>query len=304
MHGAGDRIGANAYRAMYLHSPYGVLFTVPDGRVIAANPAACDILCMTEDEICTLGRSGLADSSDERWPLLVAERDRVGAGHGVARMIRGNGQAIEVEMSARVFRDDGGEARTCTVIRDVTERVAMERRMTEMATELRDLAVRDDLTGLRNRRGFVPTALQLLEVADRQGIACHVLFLDVDNLKQLNDKLGHAAGDTGLREVAATLKRVMRPSDLLARLGGDEFVALAVGLDDEQCTEIETRIRADLASDDTASAVGTAVEVSLGWASRDPERRLGIEEMLAEADRLMYKSKTARRWPSSAVPSN
>ena len=229
---AGDRIGAEAYEALYLYGPDGVLFTIPDGRVIAANPAAREILQMPEDEICALGRVGLADVSDERWAPLVAERDLNGFAHGVARMVRGDGRAIEVEMSARVFRDVDGDLRTCTVIRDVTERVEMEQRMTEMAAELRDLAVQDDLTGLHNRRGFVEMATQVLELADRQGVACHLLFLDVDNMKELNDRFGHAAGDAGLRAVASTLKGLLRRADLVARLGGDEFVALTVGFDD------------------------------------------------------------------------
>jgi len=118
--GDNDWVGAESYRVLYQFCPDGVLFTVPDGRVIAANPAACDLLRMSEEEICTRGRAGLADRSDNRWLLLVTERDRTGTVRGVARMIRGDGRAIEVEMSAQVFRDEDGEVRTCTVIRDVT----------------------------------------------------------------------------------------------------------------------------------------------------------------------------------------
>jgi diguanylate cyclase (GGDEF)-like protein/PAS domain S-box-containing protein len=292
---ASDRIGAKAYEALYLYSPDGVLFTIPDGRVIAANPAAREILQMPEDEICALGRLGLSDRSDERWAPLVAERDLNGFAHGVARMIRGDGHAIEVEMSARVFRDVDGELRTCTVIRDVTERVEMERRMVEMAAELRDLAVQDDLTGLRNRRGFVEMATQVLELADRQGVACHLLFLDVDNMKELNDRFGHAAGDAGLRAVASTLKGLLRRADLVARLGGDEFVALTVGLDEGQRADIASRLRERLASQSTASRVGRPVWVSVGWARHDPQDPSGIEDMFVEADRHMYRDKAAKR---------
>jgi len=291
--GDSDWIGEMSYKMLYLHCPDGVLFTVPDGRVIAANPAACDLLRMSEDEICNLGRTGLADKSDKRWVPLVAERDRTGTVRGVARMIRGDGQTIEVEMSARVFRDEDGEIRTCTVIRDVTERMAMEQLVADMAAQLRDLVALDELTGLRNRRGFAEMATPVLEAADRQGRTCHLLFLDVDNMKELNDGLGHAAGDAGLKAVASTLKRILRRSDVVARIGGDEFVALTVGLDDAQCARLEARLRADLASQRTVSVVGTAVDVSIGWARRNPDQ--GIEELLVEADRLMYLSKVAKR---------
>lgn len=119
--------GPEAYQAMYEYSPDGVLFTVPDGRVLAANPAACQILRRSEAEICSLGRQGLADPTDERWAPMVEERERKGRIRGVARMIGGDGAPIEVEVSARIFHETSGETRSCTIIRDVTDRVAMER---------------------------------------------------------------------------------------------------------------------------------------------------------------------------------
>lgn len=122
-------LGPAAYQALYENSPDGVLFTVPDGRVLAANPAACQILRRTEAEICSLGRQGLADLSDERWPPILAERARAGHARGIARMLRGDGTAIDVEMSARIFNDAAGKERTCTIIRDVTDRVTMEREL-------------------------------------------------------------------------------------------------------------------------------------------------------------------------------
>jgi len=134
--GRTEQIGSVAYRALYENSPDGVLFTVPDGRVLAANPAACQILGRTEAEIRSLGRQGLADLRDERWPQVLAERERAGHARGVARMLRGDGTSIEVEMSARIFHDAGGEKRTCTIIRDVTERVTMERELRHSREQL------------------------------------------------------------------------------------------------------------------------------------------------------------------------
>ena len=125
--GVAEVPGPAAYRALYENNPDGVLFTVPDGRVLAANPAACQILGRTEAEICSLGRQGLADLTDERWPRILAERTRAGHARGVARMVRADGTPIEVEMSAKIFNDATGEKRTCTIIRDVTDRAIMER---------------------------------------------------------------------------------------------------------------------------------------------------------------------------------
>lgn len=79
---------------MYDFSPDGVLFTAPDGRLLAANPAACEIVGRTEAEIRSLGREGLADHTDERWESLLAERERAGSARGVARIIRADGVPI------------------------------------------------------------------------------------------------------------------------------------------------------------------------------------------------------------------
>lgn len=133
-----ETLGPKAYRALYEHSPDGVLFTVPDGRVLAANPAACRILARTEAEICALGRQRLVDPTDPRWQAMLVERDRTGRVRGVARMIRGDGRSIDVEFSTEVFLDDRGEQRSCTIIRDVTERVTIEIELHDSRQRLAD----------------------------------------------------------------------------------------------------------------------------------------------------------------------
>ena len=292
-------LGPEAYRAMYDNSPDGVLFTVPDGRVLAANPAACQILGRTEAEICSLGRQGLADHTDERWGPMLAERERTGRGHGVARMIRGDGAHIEVEMSSILFSEANGKKRTCTIMRDVTERARMERELLEMSARLRELTLTDELTGLRNRRGFVAVGAQLLELADRQGSTAALVYLDVDNLKALNDLDGHGTGDAALRAVAGALSEVLRRADTVARIGGDEFVALALGSGEPDQEKIEQRIEDYLAGAQVLTAVGRSVKVSMGWAIRAPDESKTIEDLVVEADHAMYRAKaTKRRMPS------
>jgi PAS domain S-box-containing protein len=129
-------LGAEAYRALYEFGPDGVLFTSPDGPILAANPAACRLLGLTETEICARGRQGLADATDDRWGEIVAERVRTGHAQGIARMVRGDGLRIDVEMSSRLFTDAQGVARSCTVIRDVTERVSLEQELTRSRERL------------------------------------------------------------------------------------------------------------------------------------------------------------------------
>jgi diguanylate cyclase (GGDEF)-like protein/PAS domain S-box-containing protein len=289
-----ETLGPEAYRAMYKYAPDGVLFTAPDGRVLAANPAACEILGRTEAEICALGRQGMADYTDERWAPMLAERERTGRVHGVARMIRGDGLLIEVEMSAQVFSEANGEKRTCTILRDDTERVRMERELVAMSTRLRELTLTDELTGLRNRRGFAVVGSQILEVADRQLSTAFLLFLDIDNMKELNDYHGHSAGDAALKAVARALGEVLRRADAASRIGGDEFVALALGLDESDRTAVEQRIQDYLCGAPTVAAVGGRVEVSMGWAARTPCEPKTVEDLLVEADRAMYRAKATK----------
>jgi PAS domain S-box-containing protein len=129
-------VGVRAYRALYEHCPDGVLFTVPDGRVLAANPAACQVLGLSEAEIRTRGRQGLADPTDDRWVELLSKRHRAGDVHGVARMLRRDGTAVEIEMSSQIFTDDTGETRTCTVIRDVSDRERLKRELLASQAQL------------------------------------------------------------------------------------------------------------------------------------------------------------------------
>jgi diguanylate cyclase (GGDEF)-like protein/PAS domain S-box-containing protein len=287
-------LGPEAYRALYDNSPDGVLFTAPDGRVLAANAAACELLGRSEDEICALGRHGLNDRTDRRWGLMLAEREHSDSVRGVARMIRGDGTVIEVEMSARMFSDSDGSRRTCTIIRDVTERVLLERELMDANARLHELTITDDLTGLRNRRGFVDVGRQLLELADLQICSAHLLFLDVDEMKELNDASGHRAGDAALRAVARALGETLRHADAAARLGGDEFVALALGLSESDHEAIEQRIHEHLYAERTVTAVGRAVKISIGWATRNPGDAKLIEDLMSEADSTMYRAKAGK----------
>jgi diguanylate cyclase (GGDEF)-like protein/PAS domain S-box-containing protein len=285
-------LGPADYQALYVHGPEGVLFTAPDGAVLAANPAACTILAMTEEEICRAGRPGLADPDDPRWDALVALRDRHGHATGVARMRRGDGSFAEIEMSAQIFTDDVGRRRTCTVLRDVTERVALEERLQAMAARLHELSMTDELTGLRNRRAAMTLGAQLVDLADRQRQQVQILFVDVDGLKARNDTFGHAAGDSALRAVATALAAAFRRSDVVARIGGDEFLVVAMGVDALDRAALEHRLRRSLAGTD-GTVAGGRVQVSLGWVTRPVGDPTPFETWVSRADHAMYSTRVA-----------
>ena len=84
----------------------------------------------------------------------------------------------------------------------------------------------DELTGLHNRRGFISLAEQHLKLTSRQGVRSTLIFIDVDNLKYINDNFGHREGDDALQQIAGLLRECFREADIIGRLGGDEFCVL------------------------------------------------------------------------------
>ncbi len=284
------RLGIEAYEAIYRHSLDAVMFTVPDGRILAANPAACELLGLSEDEILRRGRQGLVDPTDNRWAGAVAERSQRGHVRAELRFRRADGTTFVGDLSSAVFTTAGGEERACVIFRDVTERATLIARQQRLVEELERLSLVDELTGLRNRRGLLLAAQQVVAMADRQDTAVTVLFLDVDNMKAINDTRGHDAGDRALVNVANAIRRSTRGSDVAARLGGDEFVIAILGESSDGLL-VRRRILSEL----RRGHGEPGITVSIGIASREPSGRDPIEDVLQAADREMYEARARRR---------
>jgi len=118
--------GLDEYRAIFEHSVDGVLFTAPDGRVLAANESAARLLGRTAVELCEVGRAGLMDSADTRWVPALAERARTGRVRADVRMLRGDGTSVEVEVTSKIFRTATGDERACVFLRDLSARRELE----------------------------------------------------------------------------------------------------------------------------------------------------------------------------------
>jgi diguanylate cyclase (GGDEF)-like protein len=148
--------------------------------------------------------------------------------------------------------------------------------------EFQRLALTDDLTGLANRRRFREELHAQCAAAARHGAQLSLLLLDVDNFKEINDRLGHVAGDDVLRTIAATLRSRLRASDLPARIGGDEFAVL---LPQTSAAEAET-VAASLSSSIEQASTSVPLHVSVGMATCADEALL-----FAKADRALYATK-------------
>ena len=170
------------------------------------------------------------------------------------------------------------------VYTDITERVRMEE-------ELRAMALVDELTGLYNRRGFLTLARQQLKTANRMKTRLSLLFSDFDGLKRINDTLGHAEGDRALRETADVFRQTFRESDIISRIGGDEFVVLALETREDNVGVLIARLRENLAARNAVGDLRYKLSLTVGAARYDPEHPCSIEELMARADRAMYKRK-------------
>jgi diguanylate cyclase (GGDEF)-like protein len=151
-------------------------------------------------------------------------------------------------------------------------------------------ALTDDLTGLGNRRRFTSTLQAELDRAERFGAPLAVLMADLDNLKDINDRFGHAGGDDALKAFARVLREGIRKIDLAARLGGDEFALLLPQTDAEAAREVAERLRQSLVSD---GELPQRLTVSFG-VSCYPESA-SAEELLVSADISLYRAKKAGR---------
>jgi diguanylate cyclase (GGDEF)-like protein/PAS domain S-box-containing protein len=183
-----------------------------------------------------------------------------------------------------VFGKDGTFLGYRGVDKDITDRKLLEER-------LQFLSFRDDLTGLYNRRGFLNLAEQQLRIAYRQKKRMLLIFADVDGMKTINDNFGHREGDKALVEVAEIFKHVFREADIAGRIGGDEFAVLIIDATLLTAEVLPTRLRKSVVAANKDGTKGYAISLSVGVAEYDPEHPSSLDELMSEADVLMYAEK-------------
>jgi diguanylate cyclase (GGDEF)-like protein/PAS domain S-box-containing protein len=171
---------------------------------------------------------------------------------------------------------------------DITERKKMEE-------GLITLSITDLLTGLYNRRGFIMFAEQQMKLSRRTKRGMLLFFADLDGLKWINDTLGHEEGDKALIEVASALKETFRSSDIIARMGGDEFAILSIDTTDINSEIITTRLQNLIDTHNRQENRRYTLSVSVGSSFYDPENPRSIDELMTEADKLMYEHKRSKK---------
>ncbi len=152
------------------------------------------------------------------------------------------------------------------------------------------LSLTDELTNLSNRRRFFVLAEQCIKVAIRAKKQPLLLYIDMDDLKRINDRCGHSEGDQALRALGNILRKTFRDSDIIARIGGDEFAVLLESPDHSE-EILTTRLDENIRDYNVQLSQDYKLSVSVGAAYFDPEHPIQIDELLSQADALMYAQK-------------
>ena len=187
-----------------------------------------------------------------------------------------------------VKTSDGTIQAVTVVSKDITS-------MKQVEEKWRTFSFTDELTGLYNRRGFFALVEQQLKLSNRLKRGVYMLYADLDNLKAINDTLGHQEGDRALIEITTILKETYRSSDIIARIGGDEFVVIPIGTAGDNLKIITDRLQKVIEIHNAESSRRYKLSISFGISYYDPERPCSIDELLFQGEQLMYEQKRLKQ---------
>ncbi|MGH7650383.1 MAG: diguanylate cyclase [Gemmatimonadaceae bacterium] len=227
---------------------------------------------------------------------LVDEGERLTAKAAAGENIRTesirrhkDGHQFWVSIVATPFRVRDEPGKVYAMYHDISARMKAQ-------DDLKELLLKDELTGLPNRREFMSLSEQALKLATRMERDVLVIFLDVDHLKQINDTFGHLEGDRALIDTARVLRESCREADIIARLGGDEFVALMTVDSDQTAELVCDRIAARVERHNRETSRKYQLSLSVG-ATRARAEGAVLSELLGRADTALYEQKRARGRP-------
>ncbi|MDE6712954.1 MAG: GGDEF domain-containing protein [Lachnospiraceae bacterium] len=188
------------------------------------------------------------------------------------------------------------------IIHMLKMQVGIQRQLEESLEKIKEsnqaletISKADALTGVYNRRGFYEMAAKMVHNKSNQGKKLILIFADLDNLKSINDKLGHEEGDFAIRSVATVLTDSMRATDIVARIGGDEFVAMAVAELDTDGEMIKQRIKTLMKEFNDRSEKNYYIDASVGYSEFLCKDDIVLEEYLGQADEKLYEDKQKKR---------
>ncbi|MEX0733911.1 MAG: MASE1 domain-containing protein [Steroidobacteraceae bacterium] len=178
-----------------------------------------------------------------------------------------------------------------TLAATITGRRQSEHALRNLSVEMEQLALTDELTGLRNRRGFLLLADQAFRMARRAKVKCLLMFIDLDGLKEVNDTRGHAAGDAMIADAGRVLSHVFRESDVVARVGGDEFAIFALLDENDGAATVASRLHEEIDNFNTQAVRSMRLSMSIGIEELPCTTDTPLDVLLSRADHDMYEKK-------------
>lgn len=268
----------------------GVLVLDPEGRLVDANAAALRFLGLDERNV---GRTLAREAKDGSGAPAAAQEFIDAIAADTPRDLR-----IEAEGATRCYRVEASALPRgrLVVITDQTE-------LRELLARVEALALKDELTGLPNRRSFIAEGGRELSRARRRGLSLAVAMIDFDAFKTINDERGHAAGDAVLRAFGAIFAEEARADDVIGRIGGDEFAVLAAGGPGAVgvrflCERLRKRLAVADIRDESGAAIAATISVGiavLGEGAQGAAAEGELDRLMAAADASLYAAKRKGR---------
>ncbi len=270
-----------------------------DFRIIRVNPAYAVLKNKRQEELIGMKCHEVLEGNQEPCPgCIVAKSFHSGDPCAKDKAIaHADGTTNWVEIyTYPILDEEGNVSHVMEYTRDITERKKTEEEKARLIEKLVYLSRTDSLTGLMNRRALTENLDYEIDRAKRYGTELSLILSDIDNFKDINDRYGHDTGDLALQMLSASMKKLIRKSDLAGRYGGDEFMLILPGTAIPGAESLADKILTDVRQIDFRSSDGALIplSVSIGVAGMTGAAET-IDSLTRRADRAMYASKHGGR---------
>jgi PAS domain S-box-containing protein/diguanylate cyclase (GGDEF)-like protein len=283
------------FRSAFDASAIGMAIVGLDGRWLQVNRSLCESIGYQEDELLGKTFKDLTHPEDLDKDREHAQRlihDEIPYYHIEKRYLHRDGHILWVLLSVSVVRDARGYPLYFVYqIEDITERKLLEEK-------LRAALITDELTGLLNRKGFFERSDETLWSAPRRGETALLFLVKLDDMKRINDTVGHKAGDAIIADVGRMLRETFREKDVIGRIGGVEFAILATGTE-KTLNPLIAHLEGAASTFEKTDGRNCSVALGIGNALSRPHEARSLEELIARANETMTEKRQAGPLPGS-----